>query len=329
MLQILKKTFQSDILQNNFPGDKTERDLYLLLPEDWENSSKRFPVVYVLHAFGGNSRGFLNDNVFAPNLPERIERLLNENKIAPAIFVLPDCFTYYGGSQFLNSTATGNYEDYLLNEILPFVDANFPTIADKNSRAVVGKSSGGYGALRLAMKHADTFGLCASLSGDCYFEYGYLHDFPKAFRILSKTSVKDFMRRFWTEEKKGRDDFSALNIIGMSAAYSPNAKSENGFDLPFDLRTGEIRAEIWREWLANDPVRLAESYTENLKSLKLLYIDSGTRDEFFLDVGAKILCDKLKKLDVPHITEEFDDGHFNVSYRFNRAFELISKSFEN
>ncbi len=125
--------------------------------------------------------------------------------------------------------------------------------------------------------------------------------------------------------EKSKDDFPALNIIGMSACYSPNGTD---FDLPFDLETGEIRYDVWQKWLEHDPVRLVEKYAENLKSLKLLYIDAGTRDEFALDLGARILCKKLKDLDVPYIHEEFDDGHMQISYRYNRSLELISENIE-
>ena len=238
------------------------------------------------------------------------------------IAVLPDCFTRYGGSQFLNPLATGDYEDYLIREIVPFVDDNFRTIKNKNSRAVMGKSSGGYGALIMAMRHSDVFGLACSTSGDAYFEHCYLPDIPKAFRAI-KGNPRKLVEKFWDETaKKGKDDFSGLNIIGMSACYSPNGAD---FDLPFDLKTGAIREEIWAKWLAHDPVRLVEKSVENLKSLKLLFIDAGKRDEFYLDLGAKILCEKLKEFDISHISEEFDDGHFNISYRYNRSLELISQ----
>jgi S-formylglutathione hydrolase FrmB len=241
------------------------------------------------------------------------------------IAVLPDCFTHYGGSQYINSTATGDYEDYLTREIVPFVDAEFQTIKNKNSRAVMGKSSGGYGALVMALRHADLFGLACSTSGDAYFEHCYLPDIPKAFRAV-KGEPEKFVEKFWNEDaKKGKDDFSGLNLIGMSACYSPRGAD---FDLPFDLRTGEIRSDVWGKWLAHDPVRLVEKSVENLRSLKLLYIDAGTRDEFALDIGARVLVDRLKKFEIPHLHEEFDDGHFNISYRQNRSLELISENIE-
>lgn len=315
---------ESNVLKNNPLGDKSVRDVIAYLPPDYDES-KSYPSVYCLSGFTGRGRMLLNDSAFAPNFADRMDKLIGENKIKPMIVVLPDCFTRFGGSQYINSTATGDYEDYLTKEIVAFVDDNFSTIKDKSSRAVMGKSSGGYGALIMAMRHADTFGLACSISGDAYFEHCYLSDIPKAFRAI-KGDPKKLVEKFWDEEaKKGKDDFSGLNIIGMSACYSPNGAD---FDLPFDLQTGEIREDVWRRWLTNDPVRLVEKFVENLKSLKLLLIDAGTRDEFFLDVGANILCERLKKYGVPHLREEFDDGHFNISYRYNHVLELISRNIE-
>lgn len=316
---------ESPILKNNPAGDKHVRDLIVYLPPGYENGDAKFPVVYCLTGFTGRGKMLLNDNAFTPNLAERMDALIGAGKIKPMIAVMPDCFTRFGGSQYINSTATGNYEDYLTQEIVPFIDANFRTINDRNSRAVMGKSSGGYGSLIMAMRHADVFGLACSTAGDCYFELCYLPDFAKAFRAI-KGDPKALIEKFWNEEaKKGKQDFEGLNTIGMSACYSPNASEELGFDLPFDLETGEIRADVWAKWLEHDPVRLAEKYAENLKSLKLLYIDAGTKDEFALDLGARILSKKLKALGVSHIHEEFDDGHFNISYRYNRSLVLISE----
>lgn len=317
---------ESEILKNNPLGDKNVREVIAYLPPEYEESDKDFPTVYCLTGFTGRGRMLLNDSAFTPNLAERMDRLIGEGKIQPMIVVMPDCFTYYGGSQYINSGATGDYEDYLTREIVPFVDENFRTIKDKNARAVMGKSSGGYGALIMALRHADIFGLACSTSGDCCFEYCYLPGFANAFRSI-KADPKKLMEKFWNEdEKKSKHDFDGLNTIGMSACYSPNPDSEIGFDLPFDLETGEILGEIWQKWLAHDPIHLVEKSVENLKSLKLLYIDAGTRDEFALDIGAKILCKKLRDFDIPHVHEEFDDGHFNISYRNNRSLEMISKA---
>ncbi len=311
----------SEVLKHNPLGDPANRELFVYLPPNYDEE-KRFPVIYCLTGFTGRGKMLLNDNAFSPNLAERMDKLIAENVIKPMIIVMPNCFTYYGGSQYINSTATGNYEDYLTKELVGFVDENFKTIPDKNSRAVMGKSSGGYGALICGLRHSETFGLICSTSGDAYFELCYLSDIPKAVRSI-KGNPTAFLEKFLGTEKKGGNDFPAFNLIGMSACYSPNGSS---FDLPFDLETGKINDEIWQKWLTHDPVRLVKDHIESLKSLKLLYIDAGTHDEFALDIGARILCKEFERFDIPYIHEEFDDGHFNISYRYNRSLELISSN---
>lgn len=312
----------SEILRGNPLGDPHIRDVIVYLPPGYETSGETYPSVYCLSGFTGRGKMMLNDSAFTPNLAERMDRLIDAGKVHPMILVMPDCFTYYGGSQYINSTATGNYEDYLTREIVPFVDQNCRTLRVRDSRAVLGKSSGGYGSLIMGMRHADQFGLVCSISGDAYFEYCLPMDFAKAFRTI-KGDPKGFMEKIWSTEKHGRDAHSAINTIGMSACYSPN---ETDFDLPFDLKTGEMLDNVWQRWLEHDPVRLVEKHVENLKSLKLLFIDAGTRDEFALDIGARILSERLKGHGIPHIHEEFDDGHFGISYRYDRSLELISEA---
>lgn len=311
-------------MKDNPLGDKHVRDLIVYLPPGYDESVEEYPSVYCLTGFTGRGKMLLNDAAFTPNLAERMDRLINSGAVRPMIAVMPDCFTYYGGSQYINSAATGNYEDYLIDEIVTHVDENFRTVKSRDSRAVMGKSSGGYGSLIMGIRHPDVFGLVCSTSGDAYFEHCYPMDFAKAFRVI-KGDPRAFMKKFWGAEKKGKDDFPAVNTIGMSACYSPNAEGPWGYDLPFDLETGEMRMDVWQRWLAHDPVRLVEKSVENLKSLKLLYIDAGTRDEFALDLGARVLSKRLRDFGVDHIHEEFDDGHFNISYRYDRSLELISE----
>ena len=260
---------ESEILRGNPLGDSHMRDLFVYLPPGYDEGDEKYPSVYCLTGFTGRGKMLLNDSAFTPNLAERMDRLIAAGTVRPMIMVMPDCFTYYGGSQYINSTATGNYEDYLTQEVVAFVDENFRTISDRYSRAVMGKSSGGYGSLIMGIRHANIFGLVCSTAGDAYFEYCYPPDFAKAFRLI-KGDPNEFMKKFWETEKHGRYDHSALNTIGMAACYSPNGTD---VDMPFDLKTGEIRKDVWKRWLEHDPVRLVEKSVENLKSLKLLFIE--------------------------------------------------------
>jgi enterochelin esterase family protein len=284
-------------------------------------------VVFCLTGFTGRGPMLLNDQAFGPNLAQRMDKLIAAGTIQEMVVAMPDCFTRLGGSQYINSTATGRYEDHVIDELVPLVDATFRTLPKPAARAVMGKSSGGYGSLIYAMRHADVFGLAASHSGDCYFEYCYQMDFIKTMKTIKGDPVA-FIEKFWRTEHKGRDDVLALNILAMAACYSPDPSAPMGIKFPFDLQTGEICTKTWARWLEHDPVRLAERSVDALRSLRLLFIDAGTRDEFGLDIGAKILTARLSELKVPFLHEEFDDGHFNVSYRYDRSLELISNALE-
>src|SRR3954468_3837891 len=129
--------YTSKVLARNPLGDPTTRDVIVYLPPGYDGSDERYPSVYCLTGFTGRGRMLLNDNAFTPNLAERMDRLIAAGTIRPMIVVMPDCFTHYGGSQYINSTATGRYEDYLTEEIVPFVDENFRTVTSRDSRAVM------------------------------------------------------------------------------------------------------------------------------------------------------------------------------------------------
>ncbi len=318
--------FESGVLKNNPLGDSPVRHLYVYLPPSYErHTARRFPVVYLLTGFAGRGRQMLNHNPFAPNIAERMDALIDEGKSREMILVLPDCLTRLGGSQYINSPAIGDYETHFINELVPFVDANFRTIPYRESRAVAGKSSGGYAALIYAMRHADIFSIAASHSGDALFEYSLLPEFPQALRTINKHGgVENFVNYIWSTERHAKEDIPTLNVIAMAAAYSPDSTQPLNLRLPFDLHTGEIIEHVWHSWLAHDPVRLISHHTDALRSLKLLYLDAGTRDEYALDLAARAISRQLTEANVPHIHEEHDAGHFQTSFRYSRSLALIS-----
>ncbi|MEO6694455.1 MAG: alpha/beta hydrolase-fold protein [Ignavibacteria bacterium] len=336
---IVIETFDSKILKNNPLGDPIVRDFPVYLPPSYFETEKKFPVVYLLSGFTGTgimnlNAGFLTDNIF-----QRLNRLISEKKIKDMIVVMPDCITKYGGSQFINSTGTGKYEDYLIREIVPYIDKKFRTIANKNSRAVCGKSSGGYGSVILAMKNPETFGLMCSTAGDMYFEYCYKPAFPKFITNIENygkgdKAIAEFIKKEINYgQPKPKFFFDIMNDIGMASCYSPNAEGMKGkgynFDMPFDLSTGELNTVIFNKWLRHDPVRLTDKYLRNLKKLNLIFLDAGIHDEFNLHIGARIFCKKLKERNVKYVHEEFKDGHRNIQYRYDRTFGIISDHIVN
>lgn len=317
---------ESRALAGNLPGDPHVRDLHVYLPPGYEDGAERYPVVWCLSGFTGRGRMLLNDGTWTPGLADRMDALIASGRAAPMILALPDCFTHLGGSQYVNSPALGNYEDYVVEELVPFVDARFRTLPTARHRGVMGKSSGGYGAFVLGTRHPDVFGAVADHSGDAYFDYCYRNDFAFAAReLIAAGGVAPWLERFRGRVKKRHEEIHVLNVIAMAAAYSPDTKRPPAYAaLPFDLETGALREDVWALWLEHDPVRLAERHAAALKRLRLLYLDCGTKDEFFLDLGARLLSRRLRELGVPHEHEEFDDGHMDISYRYDVSLPKLS-----
>ena len=332
--QVVTLIHKSKILKTNPLHDPYKRELLVYLPPSYEHSLKCYPVVYLISGYMGFGRINMNVSAYTENIQERLDRLIRTKKIKEMIVVMPDCFTLYGGNQYINSRGTGNYEDYLIKEIVPYVDKNFRTLPKSGSRCVIGKSSGGFGAMWLAMRNPDVFGLMVSHAGDAAFEFCYLPDFPRCLMGLQRygkghKAVQNFIKKeLRTRNKKPGYFYPVLLTIGMAAHYSPNLKrKEYNFDLPFDINTGEIIPSVWNKWLNYDPVRLVDKYRNNLKKLKLIFVDSGTKDEYNMYIGARIFADKLKKQGIKCIHQEFDDGHGNIQYRYDVSFKYISENF--
>lgn len=319
------ETITSNVLRGNALGDPFVRRVPVYLPPGYEQSKERYPTVYVLTGFTGRGTMLLNDSAWDENIAQRMDRLIASGTVKPMILVMPDCFTRIGGSQYINSSATGRYEDHVISELVPFVDKKYRTLGDRDHRAVMGKSSGGYGAVILAMRHPDVFGLMASHSGDMYFELCYKADFPKYLNSIKKYGgLAKFLETFPTIRPKDNNFAGTLNTVAMAACYSPNSNASLGFDLPFDEETGEMREDVWKRWLDWDPVYLVDKHLTALKSLKLIYLDAGLRDEFQLQFGARIFVKRLKERGVPCVHEEFDDGHMNIPYRYDNSLKAIS-----
>src|SRR3982751_1690828 len=177
----------SQILKGNPLGDPHVRKLAVWLPPQYDESpNRRFPVLFDLVGFTGSGLGHVNWKNFGDNIPERAARLIREERMGPAIFVLPDCFTALGGNQYINSSAIGHSTASLTRELTPFVDREFRTLASREHRGCFAKSSGGYGAIIHAMKYPKTWGAIADHSGDSYFEFVYGHDWPNTLNELSK-----------------------------------------------------------------------------------------------------------------------------------------------
>jgi len=329
--RVVSVQFASRALRGNPLGDPHVRTVPVYLPPGYDDpaqAKRRYPSAYVLTGFTGRGTMLLNDNGWTEPLHKRLDRLIGSGKVQPLIAVMPDGFTKYGGSQYLDSSAHGRYETHLVKELVPYVDRTFRTRALAKHRAVLGKSSGGFGAIVHGLRHPDVFGALADHSGDSAFEYGYLPDFPAVVRAISKHgSLEKWWTAFNKAPKKTHEWLKVLNIVAMAAAYSPNPRKPLRVDLPFDPQTGEIDDRVWKRWLAWDPVRMVRTarYAKAARKLRLVFVDCGTRDEFNLDLGARMLAKELKKVGARVVHEEFDDGHMDIQYRYDRSLEALSR----
>jgi S-formylglutathione hydrolase FrmB len=323
---VVVETVDSRALAVNTLGDSAVRRVAVWLPPSYARDvTRHYPVIYWLAGFSGTGESLFQGRPWQPGLGERLDRLVDGGAMGEVIVVAPDGFTRWGGGQYLDSPVSGGYETHLVRELVPEIDRRFRTFAHRDARAIGGASSGGFGALVLAMRHPTVFAAVASHAGDMYFELSILPDVPVAVRTLRRHGgVEGFITHFEHVVTKRPDDFTTIMMLAYAAAYSPDATRPRGVALPFDLGTGELDHAVWRRWKAWDPVDLVASHAEALRAMKLVYLDAGTRDEHALDLGARILAARLSALGVTFRHEEFDDGHRGTSYRTGVSLPLLA-----
>jgi S-formylglutathione hydrolase FrmB len=316
----------SERLRGNRLGDPYERPLWIYTPPGYgADPQQRYPAVYVIQGYTGHLGMWRNRTPFRQPFPELADGVFARGEAPPGIVVYVDAWTSIGGSQFLDSPATGDYHSYLCDEVVAYVDGRYRTLADRDHRAVSGKSSGGYGAMVNAMLRPDVFGALATHAGDSLFEICC----PPLFATVARTlrdryegSYQNFFDDLGSRIYGTRDsDGQMLELYAYAAAYS--AAPDGTVLLPFD-ETGRTVPDVWERWLAWDPVRMAgeDRYAEALRSMRAIWIDAGTRDEYFLDLGAAAFRNAVRAAGVPDervLFELFDATHAAIEYRYPLA----------
>jgi hypothetical protein len=318
----------SRLLRGNPLGDPHERPLWVYVPPGYDEVETRYPAVYVIQGYTGHLSMWANRTAFRQPFIETADALFAAGDAPGCVVVYVDAWTSYGGSQFVDSIGTGAYHSYLCDEVVPWVDASYRTIADRESRAISGKSSGGFGAMITPMLRPDLFGALATHAGDSLYELCYIPDFGKAVRLLR--AYHHDIQQWWTDFRsrtaftKPGDD-TLVMLLGVAACFSPAADGTP--EMPFDQESGQLRPEVWRRWLDWDPVRMIDRYADALRSLRAVWIDGGTSDEWFLDLGATAFRRGLARIGVPDervVFELFDAGHGGIDYRYPQSLAWLA-----
>jgi enterochelin esterase family protein len=319
----------SDLLRGNPLGDPSKRSQPVLLPPASAVAAGDYaglPIVTILVGYTGFNHKVINKgSMWGDSVPERIAKGMASGAIPPAVCVWPAAETRLGGSQYVDSAGTGLYQSYVLDEVIPAVEAAF-SCGGVGKRVVVGKSSGGFGALSLAMRRPAYFSAVGSHAGDMGFDMSHFRGFADALNCWAKYGgPEEFIRQLPELEHFGSMEHAGIEGIAMASCYSPNPQAPLGVDLPVDPATGEIRHDVFEGWLKFDPLRMVEKpeFAQGLRDLKFLYLDAGETDEFALQWGLKRLQVKLTELEISAHIEFCKGGHFTLDKRYAVSLPLL------
>ncbi len=309
--QIVTDTITSEALKGNRLGDPHVRDMVIYLPPSYASSDKIYSVIYLLHGHGGDARSYVDD-LGEELIVFLIDGMIDNDLIKEMIVVMPDGKNKYGGSYYLNSELTGNYEDYIAHEIVDYVDVHYRTIRDRNARAIAGASMGGYGSITLAMKHPEIFSSVVSLSP------------PLAFDTISEVMIPEVIRENpdgMADPGPDAEQYTSY-VYSLSAALSPNLNNPPLFvDMPFEYPNGEIVEPVRQRWLECDPLTMLSVYGASLMEMNGIYIDMGNEDLLGFNVAADAFHQKLTDIGIEHKYHIFQGGHSDNA--MDRAVALL------
>ena len=313
---------ESVVLVGNPLGDPERRQVAVLRPPSGETEGS--PLLVLLPGFTGAGPAELSRRApFEENLFQLFDRLQRSGACGEATLLSPDCLTSLGGNQYVNSAALGRYDDYVVQELIPWARETYRT----EGVGVLGQSSGGFGALHLAFEHPGLFGAVGSSAGDMGFEYTYLPDLPKACREYQRYGGPErFLEKLFADPTvlKGPTDptGAALLVACMGASYSPVEADPGAFELPCDWETSELRPDVWARWKHFDPVARAAT-AEGAAALRRpgsVVVTGSTEDEWSLDQGARWFAAVARRQGLSVVHEEFPGGHFVRVPRFTSLF---------
>jgi S-formylglutathione hydrolase len=288
-------------LEGNLEGDSADRDVFIYLPPSYgKQTNRRYPVVYFLHGYGIDAERYWN----IMKVPEAADKDIAAGNAAEMILVHPDAFTIYNGSMYSSSPTTGDWETFIAQDLVAWVDSHYRTIPDRMSRGLAGHSMGGYGTMRIGMKRPEVFSSLYAMSSCCLT--ASLN--PGGRGGAQAEALKS------PDEAKNANNRGILTLLAEAAAWSPNPKNPPFFfDLP--IKDGQPQAEAVARWAANAPLAMIDQYMPNLRKMHAIGLEVGLQDG--LAASNAILDETLTRFDIPHTYETYEGNHTNkVPERF-------------
>ena len=313
-------------LEGNLEGDNPERDVVVYLPPGYtKEPDRRYSVVYFLHGYGVGVDAYLR----MLNLQETADKAIADGA-REMILVLPDAFTVYSGSMYSNSPTTGNWEGYISQDLVQYIDSHYRTVANRDGRGLSGHSMGGYGTIRIGMKHPEVFSALYAMSSCCLMndpsafsppknKAPSRKDIPSSPQAKSAAAPKPAAK----EGARGTNVFANVPFA-QAAAWAPNPMNPpQYFDLP--TKDGQIQPLIVAKYAANSPLAMVDQYVPNLKKYRAIAMDVGDKD--MLKSGNIDLHEALTRFGIDHTFEEYEGDHGNrVTERFqNNVMPFFSK----
>ncbi len=300
-------TIISEALAGNVAKEDNKRPITIYLPPNYATSKKRYPVMYLLHGTGDNHLNFVDDSDKYATIQGLMDTGTSSGRFGEIIVVTPNENTQWGGSFYVNSSVTGNWEDFTAKELVKFIDTNYRTIPKAESRAIVGHSMGGFGAVFLAMKHPDVFSVAYGLnSGFLSFTDDLNPNNPDLRKFIEANTINELLA---TKNQK------IIGMVMVSQAFSPNPTMPPFYaDKPYKIQGKELVPNLpaYNKWLEFDVVRMADKYKENLLKLRAIKFDCGDEEDIkLIEINSRLLSKKLTALGVPHQFEEYNGDHRN------------------
>jgi S-formylglutathione hydrolase len=300
--RLVYDTIHSAALEKNLYGDSPNREVLVYLPPSYATSSdKRYPVIYLLHGYGGTEKGAWLS--LAPVKPA-MDSLVRNGTVREMIVVMPNALTVLGGSFYMNSRSSGNWDDFIAKELVAFVDKKYRTLARPESRGLAGHSMGGFGTFAVGMRHAgETYGALYALSG-CCTQVGRTPQSAVWQAIADVHSVADV---------KNLAFFPRVSLA-LASVFSANPSAPPLFvNAPFENKGGTwtVVDSVFRLWQDSSPLPMIPGHAEQLKRLRGFVFDVGTSDQLVAPAALAAMDNELTRVGVTHLYETYDGDHTN------------------